>query len=468
MGWSLAQHWGARASSFLVFFVLARLLSPSDFGLVALSLIVMGFTEIFIDQGFGDAVVQSHDESDLYLSTAFWVNIVTALVMMMIVLLLGNYIAALFKTQKLATIIRVLSITFLFTALSSVQTALLRRKMEYRLLAIRMTLANLISGLVSITMALKGFGVWSLVIQQIVFGLVSVIVVWRVGKFRPSFHFDSKSFGQLMHFGLKTCGVKTVDMLHLKLVESLIGFYLGPAILGIYSVGTRLAVTIMQLLGTSVADISLAHFSSLRRLEGDIAGAYLRMLKRLSMTSVPLFAFFALESRTLVHVLFGPKWDASVPVFAAFCAEGIVQVLIYFSCSVISAVGRPGLQLAMSIFKLFLNVGAFYLFYSRGIAAIAWSLAGVTVLIIVPVYVLILSRLLRIDLLDIFKGLLLPYSCVFLSVFATSSIDRYFTPLSLLALLVSTGTFFGTFIALSFATDSELRLLGRRACRLKT
>ena len=274
--WSLIQHWGARGISFFIFFVLARLLSPGDFGLVALSAIVFAFTEIFVDQGFSDAVVQSNDESDQYLSTAFWVNI-TAIALMIIVFLGADYIAALFKTQKLAIITRVLTVTFLLSALSSVQMALLRRKMDYRYLAIRTTLANLVSG---VGLHRHGFqrvgrlGAWSL--SRSFFGIVSVIVVWKVGKFRPSFQFDSRSFSQLMHSGLKMCGTKTVDLLHTKAIDTLVGIYLGPIILGIYSIGTRLGLTLMQLLGTSVADVSLSHFSDLRRLERDLAGAYFK------------------------------------------------------------------------------------------------------------------------------------------------------------------------------------------------
>lgn len=467
LGWSLIQHWGARGISFFIFFILARLLSPGDFGLVALSAIIFAFTEIFVDQGFSDAVVQSHDESDQYLSTAFWVNIITAIALMIIVFLGADYIAALFKAQKLAIITRVLTVTFLLTALSSVQMALLRRKMDYRYLAIRTTLANLVSGVVSIAMAFSGMGVWSLVAQQIVFGIVSVIVVWKVGKFRPSFQFDSKSFGQLMRTGLKMCGTKTVDLLHTKAIDTLVGIYLGPIILGMYSIGTRLGLTLMQLLGTSVADVSLAHFSDLRRLEGDLAGAYMRILKRLSITSVPLFAFLALEAGPLVHLLFGHKWDQAAPVFSAFCTGCIVQVLIFFSASVVNALGRPGLQLAVSIVKLVLYVAGFYLAFSHGIAAVAWAMTGVTVLIVPPMYAVIMARLLRLSILDLVKALWPQYFCVLIAVVITALTDRYFISWSILALVVSTGTFFGTFAVFSLATDSELRMLGRRMFRVE-
>jgi PST family polysaccharide transporter len=466
-GWSLVQHWGARAISFLVFFVLARLLSPSDFGLVALSSIVIGFTEIFIDQGFSDAVVQSHDDSEQYLSTAFWVNIFTALALMLVVLFGANSIASVFKEPRLVLITRVLSITFLFTALSSVQIALLRRKLDYRSLAIRTTLANLISGTVAITMALVGFGVWSLVVQQIVFGAVSMIVVWRVGVFRLSRQVDWASFRQLMHFGLKVCGVRTVDLLHTKLIDSLVGIYLGAVVLGIYAVGTRLGLILMQLLGTSIADVSLAHFSDLRRAGGDISAAYLKMLRRLALTSVPLFTYLALESRPLVHILFGHKWDDSAPIFAAFCGAGIVQVLIYFSNSAISALGRPGLQLVMSLIKLALYVGGFYIYVSHGIAAIAWSMTGVTVLVIAPISFAIVGRLLRFPMAALVRRLLLPYSCVSVAAAMAYMTARYCPPLSVLSLIASTVAFFGTFLACCLATDPDARALGFRLLRTK-
>jgi PST family polysaccharide transporter len=465
-GWSLVQHWGARAISFSVFFVLARLLTPADFGLVALSSIVIAFTEIFIDQGFSDAVVQSHDDSDSFLSTAFWVNMSVATVLVILVVLTSTYLARLFHAPKLVPINRVLSLTFLLTALSSVQIALLRRRMDYKSLAARTTAANLISGIASITLAFLGFGVWSLVVQQIVFGIVSTVVVWRIGAFRPSLHVDGKSFRELMHFGLKVCGVRTVDLLHTKLIDALVGVYLGALILGIYSVGTKLGLILMQLLGTSVADVSLAHFSELRRSRSDIGGAYLKMVHRLALTSVPLFTFLALEARPLVHIVFGKKWDNAAPIFAAFCVAGIVQVLIYFSSSAMSAVGRPGIQLTISIVKLALYVAGFYIFFRHGLNAVAWSMTAITLVLIAPTSFVIVAQLLQFKLADLVKQLWLPYLCVATASALTFFSNRYFSPVSIAGLAVAVLVFFLTFGICAFGLDKEARILGRRAFRI--
>ncbi len=463
-GWSLAQHWGARAITFVVFLVLARLLKPVDFGLVALATIVTSFTEVFIDQGFGDAVVQSAEDNPKFLSTAFWVNIVTALALVVIVLSSAGYIAQLFKAEKLAPIIRVLSVTFFFTALSSVQVAVLRRRLDYKSLALRTALANLLSGIIAVTMALFGFGVWSLVGQQIVYSAVSAVVVWEVAGFRPSFAVDRKSFAQLMHFGLKVCGVKTVDLLHTRLIDSLIGIRLGAVLLGIYSIGVRLGITVLQLLGASVSDVSLAHFSSLRRSGVAVGEHYLKMLKRIASTSAPIFGFLAIEAHGFVHLLFGHKWDGAAPIFAAFSTLCTVQILIYFSNSVMNAVGRPGLQLVLSIVKLALLALAFFVFVHNGINAIAWGITGVTVFLMAPTSLLIMAWLLNFRVTHAIRVLWRPYICVVAAGLATYTCDRFLWQPTILGLGDSAIVFFGTFVGLYALIDPGARTTLRALC----
>ena len=187
--WSATQMWGMRAIDFLVFLILARLLGPEAFGLIALATVYLAFLSVFIDQGFSDVIIQREEITDRHLDTAFWTGIFIALLLILVSIFAADVVANIFNEPDLAPIIRVLSISFLLMAVRGTQQAILQRNLQFKPLAIRSLLASLIGGVVGIVFALLNFNVWSLVVQYLTAVAVGVLELWKVSDWRPKLRF---------------------------------------------------------------------------------------------------------------------------------------------------------------------------------------------------------------------------------------------------------------------------------------
>ncbi len=194
IAWSVIDKWGNQTLSLLVFILLARLLGPEAFGLVAMASVFTAFVSIFLDQGMREAVVQRPDLDGDHLSTAFWTNILIGTLMTGCGVVFSGVIAAIFKEPKLQPVVAVLSVSFLLAAVSGVQQALLLRKMDFKRLAAISMGSRVIGGTIGVGSALAGFDVWSLVYQQISAGVSSAILLWILSDWRPKFIVSSTRY----------------------------------------------------------------------------------------------------------------------------------------------------------------------------------------------------------------------------------------------------------------------------------
>jgi len=198
--WSAVQKWGRAAISIATFVALSRLLPPEAFGLVALASVFTTVVEIFLDQGFSAAIVQRADVEREHLDTAFWISILTGILLAAGGIAVAGWVATLFDEPLLAPVLSWLSLSFILNALSTTQLAVLQRKLAFKSLAARSLVATTIGGVVGISMAFAGFGVWSLVAQELVRGLAAAIILWRSSDWRPGFKVSKKHYKDLLPF----------------------------------------------------------------------------------------------------------------------------------------------------------------------------------------------------------------------------------------------------------------------------
>ncbi|MEN8161545.1 MAG: oligosaccharide flippase family protein, partial [Myxococcota bacterium] len=199
--WSLVERWGAELLAIAVFIVLSRQLSVQAFGLIALAMVVIDFARRIVDGGFAEAVVQRGELDRAHLDTAFWTGLVIGGGMAAAVAGLATPIAAAFGEPELAPVLRWLSVAFVVRGLSSTQQAILVRSLRFNQLAIRTLVAELGAGVVAISLALHGWGIWSLVAKQLTAGILGVITLWTVAAWRPGFSFRWAIFRELAAFG---------------------------------------------------------------------------------------------------------------------------------------------------------------------------------------------------------------------------------------------------------------------------
>lgn len=422
--WSTIQSGGSQVISFVVFLVLARLLEPETYGLVALASIFLAFVQVFLDQGFVDAIIQREKLDLEHLDTAFWTSLGISLLLTIFVIASAEPVANLFNQQQLVLIIRWLSLSFLFSALKGVQVAILSRKFAFKALATRSLIANLIGGTVGIAMAFRGFGVWSLVCQQLINGLVDVLVLWTVSDWRPGFNVSVKHFKELFSFGINVMGFNALNFFNRRGDDLLIGYFLGPVALGYYTVAYRLLLVMTQVLVTTTSKVAAPTFSRLQQEPERLRRAFYTATQLSSLITFPISLCVAVLAPELVQCFFGSKWTPSIPVMQVLAFIVPIHLILFYNSSVIMALGKPSWRLRIHCINVLVNVVAFALVVRWGVVAVAAAYV-IRGYLLLPISLWALNKLISINMITYLKRYLAPLTGSLATVFTILSL-KYF------------------------------------------
>jgi len=400
--WSVIQQWGSEGISFITFIILSRLLGPEAFGLVALASVFTAFVQVFVNQGFASAIVQRPKLDPEHLDTAFWVSIINGTVLTIGGIVFSGVVAAMFKEPRLEPILKWLSFGFFLSALSSIQNALLRRNLAFKSLAIRSLVATAVGGVVGISMALANFGVWSLVGQNLAYATAGVIVLWWASDWYPGFHFSKDHFKELFSFGIAIVGDQILNFLMKRMDDFLIGYYLGPTLLGYYTIGYRILLVITSVVTGIINSVAYPAFSRIQEDKNRMLRAFYSVTQYTSLLSFPVFAGIAVLAPELITVLFGSEWAPSIPVMRVLALIGILQSLLFFNDSLIKASGKPAWQLGIMFLNSVCNVIGFYIAVRWGIVAVAASFVIVSYSL-APISYTAVGKLIPINFINFFK-----------------------------------------------------------------
>ena len=400
--WSATQSWGSQAISFLVFALLARLLAPETFGLIALAGVFLAFIEVFLDQGFSTAIIQRQKLEPEHLDTAFWTNLAIGILMTGASISAADLIADFYRQPELAPIIRWLSISFVLRALSAVQEAIFTRNLDFKTLAIRSLIAVIAGGIVGVSMAFMGFGVWSLVGQRLSSSIVQITVLWWASDWRPKFRFSEKHFLELFSFGISVIGINLLEFFNRRSDDFLIGYFLGTVALGYYSIAYRVLLVMIQLLNSVTSRVALPSFSELQQEPKKMRNAFYKVTQLTSLISFPAFMGVAVLSPEIVKCLFGEQWLASVPVMQILAFVGLLHSVYYFHSTVIISMGKPLWKLKLNFISSVINILVFTLVVHWGIVAVAaaYTIRGY---LFAPFYDLLVYKLIRVNLSKYFN-----------------------------------------------------------------
>lgn len=369
--WSVIQHWGSQTISFVVFSLLARLLAPEEFGLVALASVFIAFMEIVLDQGMSQAIIQRRELEAEHLDTAFWANLTVGISLTVFSIIFAVPVAKLFNHPQLAPILQWLSLTFFFNAFSCVQQAIFHRQLAFKAVAARSLFATLGAGTVGVIMALNGFGVWSLVGQKLTGALVGALVLWGASDWRPKFHVSVKHFKELFAFGINTMGFNIVNFFNRRADDFLIGYFLGAVALGYYTIAYRVLLVMTQLLITVSNQVALPAFSKLQAEPERLQRAFYTVTELTSLVAFPTFIGASVLAPEVLQVLFGTKWQPSIPVMQVLAFIGILHSMFNFNSTVMMAKGKPSWRLGVNSVNAVINVIAFAMVTRWGIVAVA-------------------------------------------------------------------------------------------------
>jgi PST family polysaccharide transporter len=390
--WTATGAWGRQLSVFIVFAILARLLEPEDFGLVALAAVFVGFTHVIAEEGLVDALVQRKTLDRAHLDTAFCISMVFAIVMTAVLVALAVPIAILLDQERLAPILVALALAIPIGSSSLVQRAILTREMAFRSLTLRTLSAIGVGSIFGVGAALMGFGVWSLVAQNLAGQITGTLVLWRVSGWRPHLAFSRRHFLDLFGFGVHVLGFRLLVYFTRRADELLIGVFLGPVALGFYSVGYRMLRMLIQITSSLIDKVSFPLYSRLQDKPERLRTAYYKTTSYAALIAFPMFIGILVLAPELVSVVFGPKWEDSVPVMQALTLFGIIQVLNYLNGTAVKSLGKPSWLVGIVGVTAILKVAAFLIAYPYGLVAVAVATTCVGYLVS-PLYFWAVNRL---------------------------------------------------------------------------
>ena len=371
--WSTAQSWGSQCISLVVFSILARLLNPESFGLIAIAAVFLGFVNLFLDQGFSQAIIQRRELEREHLDTVFWTNVSISVLLTFISIASADLIAKFFTQPDLTSVIRWLSLSFLIGSLNNVQVSILQRNLNFKPLAIRSLIATLGGGVIAVSMALMGFGVWSLVCQQLANRIIQVLVLWTASDWRPRLSFSPKHFRDLFSFGMNVLGINILNFVVTNGDNLLIGYFLGPVPLGYYNLAYRLLTTVAQLFIGVASSTAMPIFSSIQDDLPRLRNVLYEFVELTNTIAFPVFLGMSVLAPELVIVIFGEQWKASIPVIQILNIIGILQAGFYYNSPLILAVGKPQLKLWLDFARSIFYFTAFFISVRWGIIAVASS-----------------------------------------------------------------------------------------------
>ncbi|MBI4707805.1 MAG: lipopolysaccharide biosynthesis protein [Candidatus Omnitrophica bacterium] len=413
--WTIVSNWGQNSINALITFILAALLGPKEFGIVAIASVYIVFIQMFVESGFNDALIQHKDLKQLHLDSIFWLILASSLLLSGISIALSRLWANMNNMPELALVICALSINIPIRGLIIVQQALLHRAMDFKSIAIRDNVAVFISGCLGVSMAFGGFGIWALVAQQICKSIVSLILLWKMSHWRPQRQFSLQSVKDLLHFSVKVFFANLGGFLQGHSDALFLGVFFGPMAVGLYRFADRIMSMLLEVVTKAIHMVSLPFFSSLQDNKSELKKSLLMCWKTSATATIPSMMALAAISDRLVDAV-GPKWRASADVLKILCLIGIARSIMLFTGTFLKAVSRPGLvtlfiwSLAIATTLMFVVSGVLLKSFpiEQQIFWVAVSRASIVVMIFLPINLFLIMRFADVTMRDLITSVRTP------------------------------------------------------------
>ena len=346
------EQGGSKLTQLVVQLVLARLLAPDVFGLLAILLVFTQIADSIAQSGMGTALIQMEDAGGREYSTALWLSLGIAAAMYALLFFSAPFIERFYGMPGLVEPLRTLSLTFVFNSVNSIQRSYLQKTMDFRLLAKANVSSMVLSGAVGIIAAVAGAGIWALVAQYVAQALVACVALAVVSPWRPTAEFDPSSAKELFSYGWKISVTGILGTLYTSVSELILGRTCSASDLGLYSQGRKWPNTAIQLFSNALQNVFLPAFSRLQSDMDALQSAMLRMLTSGSFLVIPAACFTTVVSDPIVRVLLGDSWAGCAPIFSCACLGNVVLILQIVNLRAYMALGRSDLYLALQSIKV--------------------------------------------------------------------------------------------------------------------
>ncbi len=336
--------------------MLARLLTPADFGIIAVVSVFIAFANVLVMSGLGTALVQKRDADALDFSTVFYASLVVAGALFGICFVLAPFIAEFYQRPELASVMRILAATMLLTPLSVVQNAIVSRGLLFKKVFVSSSLATLVSGGIGVVVAVAGLGVWALVAQTVSSQLLIIGLLWVSVRWRPTLRFSLERLKEMYSFSWKVLLSGLIDTLDGQARTLIIGLTYVPATLGYYTTGQRFPSLIVGALDGSIQSVLLPVLSSRQDDKAQVRATMRRALVMSSYVVFPAMAGMAAVADPLVRLLLTDKWLPAVPFLQVFCGVYALWPVHTANLQAIIALGRSDIVLRLEVMKKLIGI----------------------------------------------------------------------------------------------------------------
>lgn len=370
--WMTAQNWLARAGGLVTIAILTRLLAPEDFGLLAVASTLLTLTYVLSDLGLSTYLVQATKIDQASLSTAFWVSLMGGVVMSAGIYFGAPFIAALVHVPSSVPILQSMTVIVLFISASSVPLSLMRRQMQFRLLAFQFSIGAVLAQIAAIVAALAGLGVWALVLQLLVGQVVASITQWFSAKWRPALLFSRQEFGVMVRYGINIVGSGLVTVGRGWVETGIIAAGLGIRELGYLSIAQRLIQTANDLSGSALLPVSTVAFAKVNSSKERLQAAHAKATAVSQTIVTPLMVLIVVSASVLVPFLFGQEWTVSAPLTQPLAIAAVLSFGTVLDRGLLDGVGRPGRWLAFTSVISTLSVVLIFFGVSNGVLLVTF------------------------------------------------------------------------------------------------
>lgn len=378
--WKFGERIAAQLVTFIVSIVLARLLSPDDYGIISIVTIFITLANVFVVSGFGNSLIQKKDADNRDFSSVFYFNIIFSMILYIILFITSPYISKLYHMEILTPVLRVLGIRIILSGVNSVQQAYVSRKMMFKKFFLSTLIGTILSGVVGIVMAYSGFGVWALVGQYLINTTVDTIVLWFTVKWRPEFIFSIESMRKMFNYGWKILVSSLLDTGYNQLTGLIIGGFYNSTDLAYYNRGQQYPNLIVENINSSINSVLFPAISREQDNKERVRNITRRAIRTSSYIMWPMMIGLGVVAKPLISLMLTDKWLPCVPFLQIACFTYAFWPIHTSNLQAIKALGRSDIFLRLELIKKILGILIIVIVMNNGVMAIAISSIFITII----------------------------------------------------------------------------------------
>lgn len=371
--WTYVQQFGSQLINFIVTLILARLLIPTDFGTIGLLFVFITIGNVIIDGGMGSSLIRTKEVDNDDYNTVFTTNILFSLFVYILIYFTAKFVEEFYRINGLALILQILALSILFSGFSSVQNAILVREMNFKRQTIIAFPSIIISAIVGISLALMGYGVWSLVVSYLVKNFINLAQLYYYSSWKPRFKFSKNKFNIHFNFGFKLMLISILDAVFLNIFPLIMGKFFSVRQVGLYTQAETLKQLPVSNITGAIGKVTFPLFATIQSDDEKLKNSYIKITELILSLLAPLLLFMAVLSKPILVFLYSSKWEEAAPFLSILCIASILPLVNMYNVNILKVRGKSSLLLKIELINKALIVISIVLLFPYGVYGLVWA-----------------------------------------------------------------------------------------------